>query len=81
MNNSQSAVVLTLPKDIMRGIDAGVVQIKRKWDSCWRDHTHETLNGVIEELDHDSQFRIKPGCTMPPNAKDQTAGALPDREV
>jgi hypothetical protein len=75
MNNSQSTVVLTLPKDIMRGIDAGVVQIKRKWDSCWKDHTHETLNGVIEELDHDSHFRITPGCDMPPNAQDQTAGA------
>ena len=72
MNNSQSTVVLTLPKDIIRGIDAGVAQIKRKWDSCWKDHTHETLNGVIEELDHDSQFRIKPGCDTPSNAQKLT---------
>jgi hypothetical protein len=53
---------LIIPEDIMRGIEDGVVQIKRKWDLCWKDHEYETLNGVITELDHDSQFRIRPEC-------------------
>jgi hypothetical protein len=62
----QPYVILTNPEEILRGIQAGVVERLNTNVAEWGKPPASTLEEVSSSVNSGCIYRLKPGCQLPP---------------